>query len=774
MNLLKWCRIILCVWCLILFAASCSTTKVIPSGESRLKANKIIIENSREYLPSELQPYLKQKPNTSFIFGWNPFLNIYNWSNGKDNGWNRFVKKLGQEPVIFDSTLVESSKTNMYNHLVYDGYYNSQIRDSIVTERKKSTVYYKVRLGKQYTIDSISYSITDTTLAGIFFKDTAFSLLHKGDILSENRLEQESQRVETDLRNNGYYGFSKNYFFFEADTLQKNSTASLKVSIADYTRNELKKDAKPHRRFYFGDVYINPKRSQLQQQTMQFEDTSANRFSSGRAGIGFKLDTCIYRGIYIYYYKRPLLRRSVLVRVNKIKPGELYSQQTVANTYRRFSNLGVFSSVNMQLEEADSSNVKTNIQLTASALQGYKINLEASTNSSGLFGISPTFSYYHKNIFRGGELFTLSFMGDFQFKFNDDIRSTEFGVSSSLGIPNFLLLPDNWFHAALMPKTEVALSYNYQQRPEYIRNIISASYSYSWNTKNNRLFLKINPIQLNIVKLTNLSESFYESLKDPFLKNSYQNHFDLGLGANFYYTTDASANPKNSYFYFRWQNDVAGNLLSIFNSALSKNESGERTIWGSPYSQYYRTEVSAVYTWKFGKNNNQAVAARVLAGVGTGYGNSRQLPFEKLFWAGGAYSLRAWQARSVGPGYAPQDTTFSIPNQTGDIRLEANLEYRFPLFWSFDGAVFVDAGNVWNMNRSYGKEDDAGIFKFDTFYRHIAADWGLGLRLNLGFALLRLDWGVKIYDPPTNQWMGPEQWFKKGNYGLQFGVGYPF
>lgn len=773
MNLLKWCRIILYVWCLI-FAASCSTTKVIPQGESRLKANKIIIENSREYLPSELQPYLKQKPNTSFIFGWNPFLNIYNWSNGKDNGWNRFVKKLGQEPVIFDSTLVESSKTNMYNHLVYDGYYNSQIRDSIVTERKKSTVYYKVRLGKQYTIDSISYSITDTTLAGIFFKDTASSLLHKGDILSENRLEQESQRVETDLRNNGYYGFSKNYFFFEADTLQKNNTASLKVTIADYTRNELKKDAKPHRRFYFGDVYINPKRSQLQQRTIQLEDTSANRFLSSRAGIGFKLDTCIYRGIYIYYYKRPLLRRSVLVRVNKIKPGELYSQQSVANTYRRFSNLGVFSSVNMQLEETDSSKVKTNIQLTASALQGYKINLEASTNSSGLFGISPTFSYYHKNIFRGGELFTLSFMGDFQFKFNDDIRSTEFGVSSSLGIPNFLLLPDNWFHAALMPKTEVALSYNYQQRPEYIRNIISASYSYSWNTKNNRLFLKINPVQLNIVKLTNLSESFYESLKDPFLKNSYQNHFDLGLGANFYYTTDASANPKNSYFYFRWQNDVAGNLLSIFNSALSKNESGERTIWGSPYSQYYRTEVSAVYTWKFGKNNNQAVAARVLAGVGTGYGNSRQLPFEKLFWAGGAYSLRAWQARTVGPGYAPQDTTFSIPNQTGDIRLEANLEYRFPLFWSFDGAVFVDAGNVWNMNRSYGKEDDAGIFKFDTFYKHIAADWGLGLRLNLGFALLRLDWGVKIYDPPTNQWMGLEQWFKKGNYGLQFGVGYPF
>ena len=297
------------------------------------------------------------------------------------------------------------------------------------------------------------------------------------------------------------------------------------------------------------------------------------------------------------------------------------------------------------------------------------------------------------------------------------------------------------------------------------------------------MFFKINPVQVNIVKLTNLSESFYESLKDPFLKNSYQNHFDFGLGASLYYTTDASPDPKKSYFYLRWQNDIAGNLLSLFNKAFSQNEQGERLIWGSPYSQYYRGEITAVYTWKFGKTNRQALASRLLVGAGTGYGNSIQLPFEKLFWAGGAYSLRAWQARTVGPGYAPEDTTFSIPNQTGDIRLEANLEYRFPLFWSFDGAVFVDAGNVWNVRRSYSEADreeissaaeQAGVFKFNTFYKHIAADWGIGLRLNLGFALLRLDWGMKIYDPPTDLWMGPGSWFKKGNYGIQFGVGYPF
>ncbi len=785
---------------ILLILASCSTTRVIPDGQSRLKANRIIIENSKEYPASNLQPYLKQKPNSSFIFGWNPFLNVYNWGNGKDNGWNKFVNKIGQAPVIFDQALVESSKSNMINHLIYDGYYNSSIKDSIVTDKKKTTVIYKVELGKQYIIDSISYSIADSLLACEFYADTANSTVRPGDILSENSLENESQRVEEYLNNRGYYGFSKNYFFFEADTLQHDGKALLDIKIADYTRNEQPKDTKPHRKFEFGDVYIRATgNTPYTQRAFRPTDTLNIASAMIRQRENFNKDTIKYKGIYIIDYDRSALRKRLLARFNRIKPGEQYSQETVSTTYRRFSNLGLFSSVNVQLEEEDSTKVKTNIQLTSSALQGYKVNLEASTNSSGLFGISPTVSYYHKNIFRGGETFTLSFMGDFQFKMNSSVRSTEFGVSTSLSIPNFLLLPDSWFHSTLMPKTEVAISYNFQERPEYTRNIISASYGYSWSSRN-RMFFKIVPIQLNIVKLFDLSESFYSSLKDPFLRNSYQDHFDFGLGANLYYTTDASANPTKSYFYLRWQNDIAGNLLSLFNNALSKNEAGERLIWGSPYSQYYRGEISAVYTWKFGKKNKQAVATRLLVGAGTGYGNSISLPFEKLFWSGGAYSLRAWQARTVGPGSAPQDTTFSIPNQTGDIKLEANIEYRFPLFWSFDGAVFFDAGNVWNLKRNYEKNanpyntglygshfvtssesetdnnlsNDAGMFRFNSFHKHIAADWGLGLRLNLGFALLRVDWGMKVYDPAASMWMGPKHWFKKGNYGIQFGVGYPF
>ena len=732
---------------------SCSTTKVIPEGESRLMANKINITNSARYNAHDLVPYIKQKPNTSFIFGWNPFVNIYNWSNGKDNGWNRFLKKLGQSPVVLDTSLIAESRENILNHLEYHGYYNSNVSDSIVTKRKKSTVYYNVTLGRRYFIDTVEYNIKNEEIRELFLADTANSPIKKGTLLAETLLEDETIRLADYFNNNGYYTFSKNNVFFSADTMNRGGNASLELNILDYSRNETEADPEPLKKYRFGEVYVSSEKS-----SSNFPGMRQRRHSFVTENTP---DTARFKDVNIVFKGKSLINRMLMNRMNLIKKDSLYSAESVSNTYNRYSNLGIFSGVNIQLQELDSNVVKTDIKLTSSALQGYKVNLEMSSNSSGLLGISPAISYFHKNLFRGGEIFSLSFMGDFQFKFNDNIRSTEFGVSTSLSIPNFIFFPDDWFKSVNIPRTEFSLSYNFQERPEYKRNIISASFGYTWNS-GERLFLRVTPIQVSIVKLFNLSDTFYESLQDPFLRNSYQDHFNFGLGTNLYYTTDASTNPEKSYFYLRWQNDVAGNFLSLFNSAMKSDANGNKLIWNSPYSQYFRTELTAVYTYKFGKQNNQALAVRGLVGYGMGYGNSISLPFEKLFWAGGAYSLRAWQARGVGPGDSPVDKTFSILNQTGDVRFEANIEYRFPLFWSFEGAAFIDAGNVWNRN------------DFDEFYRQIAADWGFGLRLNLGFALLRLDCGLKIYDPSMKLWMGPDRWFKKDNYGIQFGVGYPF
>jgi Outer membrane protein/protective antigen OMA87 len=667
--------------------------------------------------------------------------------------------------------------------LLYNGYYYSSITDSIHTKNKLTVVDYFVRPGKQYKINNIKYDIADTSLAKDFYAGNMQDVIKKGAILSENYLNTSSNKISSYLRTIGYYGFTGNYFFFQADTTNLKDSANIVVSIKNYTRNETIQQARVHKKFVFGDVYYVPMKKNSNPITYSKIGDSIV-VTAAIDTLKNIVDTLNYKDINLIYKKNIILRPKVLQRMNLIKKGAIYNEQDVANTYQKLSNLRLFSSVNFQIDtSANSNEVACTAALVASELQGYKVGLQASTNAIGLLGLSPSVSYYHKNLFKGAELFNVSVMGDFLFSLNSKKKATEFGVSASLSVPNFLFLPDKIFNSSEVPRTEYALSYNFQSRPEYTRNIISGSYSYVWNYKN-KFFYKISPLQVAIVKLYNIRNDFYHNLKDPFLINSYQNHFDMGMGANFYFTTDASTMPTKSYFYLRWQNDLSGNLLSLFNKQMKENSYGERLIWGSPYSQYFRTEISAVYTWRFGRSKKQAIATRVLGGVGVGYGNSVTLPFEKLFWAGGAYSLRAWQARTVGPGYAQIDTTFSIPNQTGDIRLEANIEYRFPMFWKFEGAVFLDAGNVWNLknstklsNKPIGSVIDSnndGLFKSNNFYKHLAADWGLGLRLNLGFALLRLDMGMKIYNPPTFSWMGPDDWLKKGNYGIQFGVGYPF
>ena len=434
----------------------------------------------------------------------------------------------------------------------------------------------------------------------------------------------------------------------------------------------------------------------------------------------------------------------------------------------------MFSSVNIEMNQADSNIVDCSINLTQSKLQGFKVNLEASSNSTGLFGISPQISYYHKNIFKGGEWLNLGFMGNFQFKLNDNVRSNEFGVSAGISFPKFLLLPYRLFKGAV-PRTDINLSYNYQSRPEYTRNIISTSYVYN-GSLGSRIFYQFYPIQLNVVRLFDLDPEFYKSLSsDPFMRNAYQNHFDLGLGGNFYYTTNAEVVPKTSFFYTRLQFDIAGNLLSAFKPVMKKDQDGSGMIWNTPFSQYVRAEFSVGKTWRFGKNSGHALATRFLAGAGYAYGNSNALPFEKHFYSGGANSLRGWQARTVGPGLAPMDSTFVIPNQTGDMKLEANVEYRFSMFWKLGGAVFVDAGNVWTLRNTGSYDSGLSKFTLKNFGKSIAMNWGVGLRLDLNFLLLRIDLGMKLHDPARERrWVRPGDWLRRDGYAVHFGVGYPF
>lgn len=711
---------------------SCSTTKVLQDNEYRLAKNEIEILNDKHFNPNQLQAYLKQKPNSYFIFGWNPFLNVYNWQNGKGKGWDKFVTKIGVAPVVYEAEQVDNSILNLENRLEYLGYFDSKVESRISVKRKKVNVTYEVTLGKRYPIKQLSITLPEGgEFSEAFLKDTSAMTVKVGDYLSESALEAETERSSADMRNKGFYTFNKNYYFFEADTLTYPDSALLHLTVHEYTRNETAKEAEPIRKFYFNDVSIT-------------------------------------------YPKTLKIKDKVLKELNTIIPGAPYSSDIVNQTYSRLASLRVFNSVNIGMTKADTNLVDCLISLSQSKLQGFKVNLEGSTNSSGLLGVSPQLSYYHKNIFRGGEWLNLSFMGNFQFKFNDSVRSNEFGVSAGLSFPKFFPLPYRYFKGAI-PRTDINLSYNYQDRPEYTRNIISTSYGYNGRV-GDRFYYQAYPLQLNIVRLFNLDPDFYKTLaNDPFLRYAYQDHFDLGSGMTLYYTTDAASIPTESFFYTRFQFDIAGNMLSLFKPLMKRDQDGFATIWNTPYSQFVRSEITLGRTWIFGRNGGQAIATRLLAGAGYAYGNSSALPFEKHFYGGGSNSLRGWQARTVGPGLSPMDTSFVIPNQTGDMKLEANIEYRFNMFWKVAGAVFVDAGNVWTLKDDGTQAGKESMLRWDTFGESIAANWGVGLRLNFGFMLLRLDLGLKVHDPAREmKWVGPDQWFKRDGYALHFGVGYPF
>ena len=678
----------------LLAAEACSTTSRLGEGEFALRSNSIEVPGT-DVAQSSLMPYLKQQSPSFSIFG--------------------------GETVVFRPSLVELSEENLREHMSYLGYYGSDVETSVDTSRRKVSVHYLVHPGKRFRIKDIIYDVPGGEFAEDFYSDTLNVTVRRGDYLSEESLEAESERSAAYFRSIGYYGFSKYHYFFEADTLSAPGEAILVMSVRNYTRNESPTaDNPPLHKSTIGDVTI----------------THSDNIK---------------------------FRERVLKGLNTVRPGQLYNEQEISTTYNRMSALRVFNSVGVVLSESDSSHVRCDINLSESKLQGVKLDLEASTNSSGLVGISPQITYTHKNIFHGGEWLNLGFLGNFQFKPGSDTRSDEFGVSAGVSFPKFLGLPYRFFTGPSVPRTEINAAFSYQDRPEYTRSIFSTSFGYT-GTYAGKWQYQLYPLQLNLVRLTHLDSDFYKTLEsNPFMRYSYQDHFDAGVGGTIFYQASSS-------WYGRFMFDLSGNVLSLLDANWKRNSDGKALIFGAPYTQYVRGEWTLARNWALGMSGSRTLAARVVAGAGYAYGNSTALPFEKQLYVGGANSMRGWQARALGPGGASPNATFAIPSQTGDLRLETNLEYRFDLVWKLEGALFADAGNVWTLM------EDSGAGRFDKdFYKSIAADWGLGVRCNLNFLVIRVDLGMQLRDPVGDgAWYGPEAWLKKGHYALHFGVGYPF
>lgn len=700
---------------------SCSTTKLVPEGRYRLASNKVEVTDSK-INPAEVTPYIRQQANKSLLFGWNPMLSVYNWSDGSGKGVNRMWEKLGVAPVIFDPLMVGESKTNIANHLAYIGYYHADVEAEVSTKDKMANVKYIINPGERYQIGEVIYDVPSGEFAQCFYADTANITVKKGSILSESLLEAESVRGATYFRNLGFYDFNKNNYFFEADTLSAGKV-KLYYRIRGYTRNETQDFDRPITKYTIGEVSLHRP-----------------------AEIPFK--------------------DRVLKRYNTIKPGLIYNETMVNNTYNRFSSLKVFNNVSVEMTPTDSSTVNCDIRLSGARPMGVKANLEASSNSSGLIGISPQINLYHKNIFHGGEWLNIGFTGNFQFMPRSDVKANEFGVTASLSLPQMLGLKVSKVKGPNIPRTEFKLSLNYQNRPEYRRTMGTFSYGYTGQISTKWSY-QIYPVQINLSKVFSLSQDFAEKIaQNPLFGDSFKDHIDAGLSGVMYYRSNPDVVPKTSYTFANFNFDLSGNLLSLFNSLMPYSDDlGSRLIFGLPYSQYVKSEVAFGHVFRFGRRDGQALAFRLDAGIGKAYGNSVTMPWEKMLYCGGANSMRGWQARTLGPGFDVWNDMFIIPSQVGDLKLEADVEYRFNMFWKLEGALFAEAGNVW-LNDIV--EDIAGS---------IAGDWGLGLRVNLDFILLRLDAGFRVHDPARpagERWLTPASWFKTNGYAIHFGVGYPF
>lgn len=725
---------IICLFALISLAYACSTTRVLGEDEYRLEKNTIEV-NGKGVSSSSLTSYLRQKPNTSFIGGWNPLVSIYNWPGHRQNGLARFIRKMGQAPVVYDPLAVEESILNLENHLTYIGYYGSKVRSELETRGKRVRVHYFVDLGRPYEISSLDFHIPQYgTFPEDFEADRPNITLAPGQQLSEEALEAETVRGAQFFRRVGYYGFNKSFYSFEADTLAEPGKARLTLSILDYPRTGSASNAAPHKRFRIGEVHIN-------------------------------------------HPQNIPIRSRVLQDLNTLKPGDWYDEQEVNTTYRRMTNLTVFNSVNVDMTAVSDTVVNCDIRLRSTGgLQGVKVNLESSVNSTGLVGFSPQLTYTHKNIFHGGEVLNVGFKGNFQVKPGTDIRSTEISTSVGIRLPRSVGFANSLFKGPNIPHTDINAGFSYQDRPEYNRKMGNLSMGYV-GAISSQWFYQVYPFQMNAVYLSNVSEDFAILMEsDRLLSSTHRDHFDLGAGGSLYFTTDPSAIPKDDFSFYRLSMETAGNVMSLFNGILPVDPGTMvHTLFSIPYSQYFKWEFQLGSTFFFGKNRRQSMAFRLMAGAAHAYGNSYYIPFEKQFYAGGANSMRGWQARTLGPGFSPILEYYVIPSQSGDMKLEANWEYRFPVFWKLEGALFVDIGNIWMISDEPTLADVS--FSLDQFAQSLAANWGIGARINLDFILVRLDLGIKVRDPAWadgGAWIRPAWWLNKGNFALHFGVGYPF
>ena len=760
----------------LLVVSSCNATKHVPDGKYLL--NKVHIEVDDNSLnKKELKNYLRQTPNHEILGGVKFQLAIYNWSGKDSTKWyNKWVRKLGQAPVIYDPSLTEASKSQLRLALVNKGYMDAIVEADTVSKGKKMQVDYRIKAGEPHYINSLEYEIPDDTIRSLIFQDSTKLLLKEKALFDRNVMEQERVGIADRLRYNGYFGFSKDYITYTADTTENSKAVDLVLKVKPPYQNRIE-GYEVHEPFYIRKVYV----------ITDFDPSTEKQLSNYRL-----LPSEEYKGVNIIYGEEKYLRANIIDDNCFIKVGEKYNSTDVDRTYQSFGRLGILKYINISFETVGREDgrlmLDAFILLTKGKSQTVSVSLEG-TNSEGDLGFGIATTYQHRNIARGSETLSAKFginyesiSGDMSGLINN--RYAEYSGEVNINFPKFIFpFLKKSFRQKIRANTEFGTSFTYQERPEYTRVIAGAGWKYKWTERGSMINHVFDLLDINYVYLPKKTDSFLDEIApdNPLLRYSYEDHFIMRTGYSFYYTNKQNTTGIGNFVYqpniytFRAGIETAGNLLFGI-SRLSKQKKDPNAqaykIFGIQYSQYVK--LNADYSLNHSFDRRNSLVFHIGAGVAIPYGNTTILPFEKRFYAGGANSVRGWSVRTLGPGsYNANNSVSSFMEQCGDIRLDMNVEYRAKLFWVFELAAFIDAGNVWTIR--YYENQPGGEFKLNEFYKQIAAAYGLGLRMNFNYFLLRLDCGMKAFNPAKGQERVPliHPDFKR-DFAVHFSIGYPF
>ena len=747
------------------FIYSCSPARHLEEDQRLLTKVKVKTEGDNKYNDAILS-ISKQQANRKLLGLFKIYLGIYNLYYHKEN--SKIKEKLGEAPVVYDSTINPVSVDLMTRFLNNKGYYENEIKVTSKRSKKRAKLTFNVSKGPRYDISKLAYDISDQRIEQLFLSDSSNAKLKVGNPFNLESLKEERERIERLMKNNGYFKFSREYIVFEVDTFMNLNTAEITLLIKN-----------PKESYTFTDSLVEGRH-----QIYSISKLYVRMDYSARTASNISGDTTQVDSVYFIDLESDKFNKKALSRITYIRPGDIYQLKVQEQTYRNLAALRVFSYVSIQYEPDYASNgndLIAYIDLDPRKQRSFTVETEG-TNNGGNLGVNGTVTYQNNNTFKGAEILNISFSGGLEVQqiLTDDnssqlssgfldFNTIEFGPEISLEVPRFLLpFGAKKFSPRGNPKTTFNASYNFQQRPDYARYLTKTYIAYSWNESPTKTHI-IQPFDLSYIKL-NPSETFkqvLEEIQNPFLRNSYTDNLILALKYSFILNTKSSNRLRN-YLFFRGNIESSGNLLALASDGwnTSTNEDGSHNIAGIRYAQYVRTDIDFRYYQNF--NYNQLVY-RFFGGVGIPYGNSIAMPFEKSFYAGGANGIRAWRARQLGPGTLPDSILQSV-DQIGNMQLEANVEFRFPVTNIIEGAAFIDAGNIWNLNQEDSREETK--FELNSLWESTAIGIGIGVRLNFSFFIIRLDFAAPLKDPAA---LDPYKFNLQVNQtNLNLGIGYPF